>query len=73
MALITLGFYERTIWKIPNAIDRVNAAWDRVEALLPDDALGAPATEVELGQLEKDLGLALPGLCPRILAALCVN
>ncbi|WP_428639156.1 hypothetical protein, partial [Schaalia sp.] len=38
-------------------VDRVNAAWDRIEAKLPADALGAPATESELDELEKALGL----------------
>lgn len=46
--------------EIPNAIDRVNAAWDRIEAMLPAEVLGDPATEAELDQLEQDLGLALP-------------
>ena len=36
-------------------VERVNAAWDRIEAKLGDDALEAPATEAELDQLEADL------------------
>ena len=41
-------------------VDRVNAAWDRIEAVLDDDALGGPATEAELDQLQADLGVTLP-------------
>ncbi|MBC6764396.1 glucan synthase [Corynebacterium sp. LK22] len=41
-------------------VERVNAAWDRIEAKLGDDALEAPATEAELDQLEADLGVKLP-------------
>ncbi|QGS35012.1 glucan synthase [Corynebacterium xerosis] len=41
-------------------VGRVNDAWDRIEAKLPADALGAPATESELDELEKALGLTLP-------------
>lgn len=32
-------------------VERVNAAWDRIEAKLGDDALEAAATEAELDQL----------------------
>lgn len=41
-------------------VERVNAAWDRIEAVLADDVLGAPATEAKLDQLEADLGVKLP-------------
>lgn len=43
-----------------NPADRVAAAWERIEATLPDGALGAPAIDSELADLEKDLGLRLP-------------
>lgn len=43
-----------------SAADRANAAWDRIEAKLPDGSLGAPATESDLADLERELGHALP-------------
>ncbi len=41
-------------------VDRVNAAWERIEAKLDAAQLGAPLTGDDLANLEKELGLPLP-------------
>lgn len=56
----TLVFMSELSDETASRIDRVAKAWDRIEAQLDDEVLGAPATEEELDQLEKNLGLALP-------------
>ncbi len=41
-------------------VARVNAAWDRIEGLLPEDAFGPAASHEDLDDLEKQLGVTLP-------------